>query len=261
MILDDIVEKKKKRLEENMFDFNIEKFYNTIKSTSIPSFYDAIKKDGLSIIGEIKKASPSRGIIKEDFNPEKIAFCYEKCVDAVSVLTENDFFMGCNDYLNMAHKKISLPLLMKDFFISPMQIIEARCIGASAVLLIVSILKEKYILKDYIKLTKGIGMDALVEIHNEYELNTAIEAGADIIGINNRNLNDFSEDINTTLYLSQKVPKEVLIISESAIHTSDDIKTIKSCGVNGVLVGESFMKSENIELKAREFKNAYERQD
>ena len=150
---------------------------------------------------------------------------------------------------------------MKDFFISPMQIIEARCIGASAVLLIVSILKEKYILKDYIKLTKGIGMDALVEIHNEYELNTAIEAGADIIGINNRNLNDFSEDINTTLYLSQKVPKEVLIISESAIHTSDDIKTIKSCGVNGVLVGESFMKSENIELKAREFKNAYERQD
>lgn len=258
MILDDIIEKKKLTLEENKFIFDVLSLAEKTENGKYASFYDALAKPGLSIIGEIKKASPSRGVIKEDFNHIEIAKQYEKAVEAVSVLTEEHFFMGKPEYLEEVHREIKLPLLRKDFIISPMQIFEAKELGASAVLLIAAVLNDKRVLSEFLQLVKGLKMDALVETHNEKELELALLAGAEIIGINNRNLYDFSEDINTTVRLMKLVPENVLAVSESSIHTNNDIKIIASAKVNAVLVGESFMKSGNIEKKAREFKEAYE---
>lgn len=258
MILDEIVARKKITLEESKYMFDILNITEIIESDKISSFYKAMKKDGLSIIGEVKKASPSRGVIKENFNPVETAEQYEKCVDAISVLTEEHYFQGSSKYLSDIHKKVSLPILRKDFIISPMQIFEARELGASAVLLIAAVLKEKRVLKEFISFAKGIGIDCLVETHNKEEIYLSLESGADIIGINNRNLSDFSEDINTTLMLSSIIPKDNVIISESSIHTVDDIKIIKQANADGILVGESFMKSDDIIKKAEEFKNAYE---
>lgn len=258
MILDDIVEKKKARLLKSDYKFDIENVYNAVKLNKVASFYEAIAKEGLSIIGEVKKASPSRGIIKEDFNPLDIARQYASAVDAISVLTEEDFFKGSAGYLRDIHREVKLPIIRKDFVISPMQIFEARELGASAVLLIVNILRDSRILKEYIELCSGLGMDALVEVHNSEEIEIAVLAGAKIIGINNRNLLDFSEDINTTVRLRQEIPEGILVVSESSIHTTEDIKVLKGANINGVLVGESFMRSENIIEKAKEFKTAYE---
>lgn len=258
MILDDIALKKKQTLLEKPYNFDLNRLYRNINNDNKKSFYSALSKEGLSIIGEIKKASPSRGIIKEDFNPIDIAKQYDLCVDAISVLTEEHFFLGSPDYIKDVHNTTNLPVLRKDFIISPMQIFEAAELGASAVLLIVALLDDKLILKDYISIAKGIGLDALVEVHNEKELNTAIEADADIIGINNRNLVDFSENINTTAELAEKIPNGKIIVSESSIHTAGDIRIVKSAGVHAVLAGESFMRSANISEKAKEFKMAYE---
>ncbi len=257
MILDDIVSKKKLTLWESNYNFDVKRISDCVKNNSVPDFYKALSKDGLSIIGEVKKASPSRGVIKEDFNPIEIAKQYENAVDAISVLTEENFFMGSPKYLEQISKEVSIPLLRKDFIISPLQVFEARELGASAVLLIVAVLKDKRVIKEYLNIVHGLGMYALVETHNEEELEIAINSGAKIIGINNRNLYDFSEDINTTVKLSKLVPNDVIIVSESSIHTPDDIKAIRGTGVNAVLVGESFMRCDDIIQKAEVFKNAY----
>lgn len=256
MILDDIVQKKLESLKKEPYKFDYQKLFASYRGKHIKSFRNALLSPGLSIIGEIKKASPSRGLIKPDFNPVAIAKEYDGAVDCISVLTEEDFFMGSINYLKDVHSAVSLPLLRKDFIISPLQIIEAAEAGASAVLLITAILRE-YELREFILLTRGLGLDALVEVHNETELETAIACSADIIGINNRNLNDFSEDINTTARLRRLIPDSIAVVSESAIHTTDDIKILQAADVDAVLIGESFMKSGNIRALAREFKNAY----
>jgi len=152
---------------------------------------------------------------------------------------------------------VTNPLLRKDFIISKFQIYEARVLGASCVLLITSILKDEQ-LKEYIKLAKELDMDSLVEVHTQEEVKRALQAGAQIIGINNRNLNDFSIDLNNTLKLRKLIPKEVLVVSESGIHSEEDIRFLKEAAIDGILVGESFMKSESIAKKAEEFKKAYE---
>lgn len=257
MILDEIVAKKKETLASGKATFDLKRLIEILKEVKIASFKDAIAKPGLSIIGEIKKASPSRGLIKPDFNPIALAKEYEWAVDAISVLTEEHFFQGSPDYLKQVHETVLLPVLRKDFIISPLQIFEARELGASAVLLIAAIL-EKNILRDYLQITHGLGMDAIVEVHNEKELETALCVKADIIGINNRNLVDFTEDIQTTVKLRKHIPEEILVISESSIHTGEDIQILKKANINGILVGESFMKSGEIRLKAREFRDAYD---
>ncbi len=257
MILDDIVAKKKVTLLNSNYKFNLDNLYSAAKNIETASFYDALAKDGLSIIGEVKKASPSRGLIKPDFNPVALAKDYAVAVDAVSVLTEKDFFMGDSQYLQDIHKEVKLPLLCKDFIISPMQIFQARELGASAVLLIVAVLKEVRVLREMLDIAKGIGLDALIETHSAEEIQIALEAGGDIIGINNRNLHDFTEDIYTTVRLRELVPKDKIVVSESSIHTGEDIKILKTADVNGVLVGESFMRSGNIIEKAKEFRDAY----
>lgn len=257
MILDKIVKRKKERIKELGKNYTVEFFKEKIDSEKkIPSFYQAMKKDGLSIIGEVKKASPSKGIIREDFNPVEIGKTYNTVVDAMSVLTEEDFFMGSPDYLKEIAKNVSIPLLRKDFIINPIQIYEARYLGASCILLIVAILElEK--LKEFISLAKSLGMDALVETHTEEEVKIALKAGADIIGINNRNLKDFTIDLNTTIKLSKLIPNDKVIIGESGISTVEDIKALKEANINGILVGESFMRTDSIERKASEFKQAY----
>lgn len=257
MILDKIVNKKKERLKEKNF-LSKEEYIKIIEDIPKPtSFYEALKKPGLSIIGEVKKASPSKGVIKKDFDPIAIAKQYEKAVDAISVLTEEDFFMGKIEYLKEIKKVSSRPLLRKDFLIDENEIYEARVNGASCILLITSILDENT-LKKFINTAKSIGMDALVEVHTKCEVYTAINAGASIIGINNRNLKDFSIDLNTTLNLKKFIPKDILVVSESGIQSKEDIEFLKKGDVHGILVGESFMICEDILKKSKELKKAYE---
>jgi len=261
MILDSIVQKKKETLLQQSISYKKEEYLEAIGRMPKPqSFYRAIKKPGLSIIGEIKKASPSKGMIKEDFNPIEIARTYEKAVDAISVLTEEHFFIGRTEYLQQVHDAVSLPILRKDFILEEVQIYEGRRLGASSILLIASILdKEK--LQEFIQIIHSLDMDALVEVHGEEEVTKAIEAGAKIIGVNNRNLNDFSVDLHTTLRLRRYIPEDILLISESGIHSKEDIQFLWKAGIDGILVGESFMRTNNILEKAKEFRMAYGDQD
>lgn len=223
--------------------------------TRTPSFKAAISIPGLSIIGEIKKASPSRGLIDPVFDYLKVAEEYQGCVDAVSVLTEEDYFLGKPEYLTRVCENITLPILRKDFIIDSYQIFESRVIGASAVLLITALL-DSVKLRNFIELTDALGMDSLVEVHDETELYRALRAGADIIGINNRNLEDFSVDIRNTAKLRALIPDDVLCISESGIKTGEDAAYIRSLEVDGILVGESFMTSSNKKALAEDFRNA-----
>ena len=205
-----------------------------------------MSKKELSFICEVKKASPSKSIISEDFPYIEIAENYEKYgADAVSVLTEPEFFKGDNRYLTEISEKIKLPLLRKDFIIDEYQIYEAKVIGASAVLLICSILNEKR-LSEYLKLAHSLGLSALVEVHNEDEVQKALASGAEIIGVNNRNLNDFSVDLKTSEKLRKHIPDDKIFVSESGIHKAEDIKAVREYGADAVLIGEAFMKSDNI---------------
>lgn len=257
-ILEKIIEKKKARLAARSYKPDISRLYKLLENDNRASFYEAIKKPGLSIIGEIKKASPSRGLIKPDFDPVSLAREYEPCVEAISVLTEEDFFLGSGEYLRQVHNTVPLPLIRKDFVISHNQILEAAELGASAILLIAALLKEPRVIGEFLDLAHSVGIDCLVEVHNEEELNAALESGARIIGVNNRNLHDFTEDIYTTVRLKELIPSDRLVVGESSIHTAEDIKILAKAGVDGVLVGESFMRSGSIAEKAKEFRDAYD---
>ncbi|HHW68284.1 MAG: indole-3-glycerol phosphate synthase [Epulopiscium sp.] len=258
MILDRIVEQKKETLKELKKTINIPLLEDVIKHTKTPpSFYQAMAKPGLSIIGEIKKASPSKGVIKEDFNPKALAKEYETCVDAVSVLTEEKFFLGDARFLKEIHEEIDLPLLRKDFIIDPIQIYEARALGASCVLLIVAILEDSQ-LRELVNISHSLYMDTLIEVHDEHELARALKTNGEIIGINNRNLKDFSIDLQTTINLRKEIPEDKIVISESGIFDKGDIFKLKKSNIHGILVGESFMRSENIRQKAEEFRKAYD---
>ncbi|HHX60746.1 MAG TPA: indole-3-glycerol phosphate synthase TrpC [Epulopiscium sp.] len=236
---------------------NLEKPIKT-RNTTRKSFYEAISKPGLSIIGEIKKASPSKGIIKEDFDPVKLALSYDNHVEAISVLTEESFFQGSLDYLHDVHHKVELPLLCKDFIISQIQIDMAYALGASCILLIAAILTKNQ-LQDYLLYAQNLGMDALVEVHTEEELYQVLQTDAKIIGINNRNLKNFVTDLNTTISLSKMIPSTHLIVSESGIYTGEDIHYISSqANINAVLVGESFMRASNVAAHAKELKDGYQ---
>ena len=215
---------------------------------------EQLKKDGISFICEVKKASPSKGIIAEHFPYEKIAAEYEEAgADAVSVLTEPEFFKGSDEYLTNIRKRISLPILRKDFTIDPYQIYEARHIGADAVLLICALLDEASV-REYISIADSLGLSAIVEAHDEAEVKIALSANARIIGVNNRDLRDFTVDVSNSLRLRKLVPKDVLFISESGIKTRDDIARLEDAGVNAVLIGETFMRSDNKREMLRELK-------
>ncbi len=255
--LSEIVTKKRQRLEER--GLNYDDLAKRIEfSIDRPSFKEALQQEGLSIIGEIKKASPSKGLIREDFHPLDLAKAYEESVEAISVLTEESYFLGSDIYLEEVSQNVSLPTLCKDFIIDPMQIMNAKALGASAVLLIVNILTDTE-LKNFLRLTKDLGMDALVETHTREEIDRAVIAGGEIIGINNRNLTTFETSIDVTLKLAKYVPDECVLISESGILSSLEVEVLSYVNIDGILVGESFMRSANIQQSAKELKDAYRR--
>lgn len=209
------------------------------------------QKQSPAIIAEVKKASPSKGVIRADFDPVAIARSYESGgATCLSVLTDSDFFQGSFDYLAQIRKAVELPLLCKEFIIYPYQIYKARMAGADAILLIAAILSDKD-LNYFVKIARVLGLDALVETHTveEFERVLKIE-GVALIGINNRNLEDFSVSLSTTeeimaAYGEQLQQKEILVVSESGVHTSDDVKTVTAAGAQAILVGESLVKQDN----------------
>lgn len=255
MILDKIVEKTKERYSDKLDKIEDIKKLAAKRAILNPNFfYDAIGKNGISFICELKKASPSKGIIKEDFNYLDIAKEYNKCADIISCLTEPFFFLGSDEYLTNVKMNVNIPVLRKDFILYEYQIYEAKAIGADAILLIVAIL-DKDTLKKYIDIAHSIGLGVLVEAHDEKELEIAISCGAKVVGVNNRNLKDFTIDMNNSINLRNKAPKDVLFVSESGIKTRNDIKKLEENNVNAVLIGETLMRSNDIINEIRKLKN------
>lgn len=249
MILDQIVEHTRLRLEILKAHNSLDALKAAAKKfqTYIPfTFENALKTKDIAFICEVKKASPSKGVIAEQFPYVEIAQEYEKAgANAISVLTEPHFFMGRDEYLKEIKKVVNIPVLRKDFIIDPYQIYEAQLIGADAVLLICSLLDTRH-LKEYIKVADSLGLSCLVEAHDEVELYSALEAGARIIGVNNRDLKTFEVDINTSAKLRKLVPKDKIFVSESGIKTHEDICLLRHNGTNAVLIGETLMRSGNI---------------
>ena len=218
------------------------------------AFEAALRCKGISFICECKQASPSKGVIAPEFPYLQIAKDYEAAgADCISVLTEPKWFLGSNDYLREIASSVSIPCLRKDFTVDEYMIYEAKTLGASAVLLIVSILSETQ-LREYINICGELGLSALVEVHDEAEAITAINAGAGIIGVNNRNLKDFSVDTENSRRLRNLIPRDILFVSESGVKTADDVKALREIGADAVLVGETLMKAENKYDKLKELR-------
>lgn len=210
------------------------------------AFRQALTGPGLHFITEVKKASPSKGLIAPHFPYVEIAQAYEAAgASALSVLTEPQFFLGSNAYLTAIKKVVNLPVLRKDFILEPYQIYEAKVIGADAILLICALLSPVQ-LQSYQALAEELGLSCLVEAHDQQEVEKALQAKASIIGVNNRNLHDFTVDINNSIALRRLVPPEIIFIAESGIKTRADIAVLEQAGVNGVLMGETLMRSRNV---------------
>lgn len=243
-ILDRIVAKKveriQARMEHRMMEELAEKAFASFPVTR--NFARAIKGQGITIIAEVKKASPSKGIIAPDFHPADQALAYERGgAAAISVLTEQDFFLGSDYHLTDVTNQVSLPVLRKDFTIDPSQIYEARILGASAILLIAALLPDKTI-DSYMQLADDLGLSVLLEIHTMDELIRALDLSAPIIGINNRDLHTFHVDLSVTERLAPMIPAGRTIVSESGIHTASDLSRCYRSGVQSVLIGESLMR-------------------
>jgi len=205
-----------------------------------------------AVIAEIKKASPSKGVMREDFHPAQIAVSYrEGGACCLSVLTDQDFFQGCDAYLQQARSACDLPVLRKDFTVDPYQVIEARAIGADAVLLIVAALADEQ-MRELTQTATEVGLDVLVEVHDRAELERALELPTRLIGINNRDLHSFETRLETTLNLLPFIPADRLVITESGIHTLDDVALMRASRVQAFLVGEAFMRAEEPGEKLRE---------
>lgn len=253
--LEDIIKRKRETLANQPYDKV--KLIEIIKQLpKRPSFYNALAIEGLAIIGEVKKASPSKGLIKADFHPLELAKIYEGCVDAISVLTEEHYFLGHDDYLREISQKVAVPTLCKDFIIDPIQIYNAKALGASCILLIVAVLSDEE-LKSLMALAHDLDLDVLVETHTEEEVERALKTEARIIGVNNRNLKTFETFLETTLRLSKMIPSDRLLISESGISNTSDIQVLRQANIQGILVGESFMLAEDMVGLANSYKKAF----
>lgn len=255
MILDEIaaktrerIEKRKQKIAPETIKAQAEKIAEKEKQQgkfTFP-FEQALKKNGISFICEVKKASPSKGVIAEDFRPVETAIAYEDAgAAAISCLTEEHYFKGGSKYFADIRAKVDIPMLRKDFIFDEYQIYEAKVLGADAVLLIAAILSEEKI-KEFYDLAQSLDLDCLVEVHNEEELKKVVACGCDIIGINNRNLKTFDVDLNTTSKLAPLIPYEAVLVSESGMKDENDMKNVKEQGADAVLIGETFMRSDNI---------------
>lgn len=208
-------------------------------------FEKQLSRPGMNFICELKKASPSKGLIVSDFPYLEIAKAYEAAgAAAISVLTEPEYFLGSDDYLREIAAQVNVPCLRKDFILDAYQIYEAKLLKASAVLLICALL-DGQTLKHYIKLCDSLGLSALVEVHDEGQMCSAIEAGARIIGVNNRNLHDFTVDIRNSTALRALAPPDIIFVAESGIKAAQDVAALRNNSINAVLIGETLMKAEN----------------
>ncbi|RVU83988.1 indole-3-glycerol phosphate synthase TrpC [Leucothrix sargassi] len=210
----------------------------------VAAMREKLANDESAIIAEVKKASPSKGVIREHFVPSEIAKSYEDGGAAcLSVLTDNEFFQGCTDYLIEARAACNLPVIRKDFIIDTYQIYEARAMGADCILLIVAALNTQELTSFY-DLAKSLGMDVLIEVHDAEELAIALPLGAELVGINNRDLRTFDTSLYTTIDLLDSIPDDRIVVTESGIHTAEDIKLMRDNKVNSFLVGEAFMRAD-----------------
>ncbi len=254
MILDKIIEEKKKEVEQAKSKVSLNELIKKVSSVAEPrAFKETISKSGkIKLIAEIKKVSPSKGVFREDFEPVEIAKAYEAAgASCLSILTDKKFFQGDIAYLKAVREAVKLPILRKDFIIDKYQIYESLCAGADSILLIAQVLSDAQ-LREFSSICAELKLDALCEVHNEEDLDKALKADCAVIGINNRNLQTFEEDLGVTARLIKKVPKDKIIVSESAIKTAKDVMYLHSLGVSAVLIGEAFMRSDDIEAKVKE---------
>jgi len=254
MILDKIIETKKSEVEQLKRQTTISTLEKTIAQLEpCRDFRQAISGDTCAIIAEVKCASPSRGRLIADFDPVRIAGVYEENgAAAISVLTDEKYFAGHKNYLTQIRQHVGLPILRKDFIIDPLQIYETRAIGADAVLLIVHVLMEK--LAQFIAAAENVGLSALVEVHTKAELDLALAADAEIIGINNRNLDTFVTDIDTSRKLRARIPEGKIVVAESGIMTRADIESLMQANIDTFLIGEALLTAPDIGEKLRAFK-------
>ena len=255
-ILEQLAEHAKSRVESAKRDISLEELKE--RALTLPhgdfSFEKALKKDDIAFICECKKASPSKGVIAADFPYLQIAREYEAAgADCISVLTEPKWFLGSDDYLKEIAATVKIPCLRKDFTVDEYMIYEAKCLGAAAVLLICAILGEDQI-KEYIKICDALGLSALVEAHDEAEVKTALKCGARIIGVNNRNLKDFSVDTENSRRLRTLIPKDVIFVSESGVKTPQDVQLLREAGADAVLIGETLMRAADKRQKLNELR-------
>lgn len=253
MILDEIVAHKHTEVAAQKSRVPLTQLEEDIAALpACRDFRSALRQDGISLIAEIKRASPSKGTMLPKVEAVELAALYESCgARALSVLTDNRYFKGSLNDLVSAHRHVRIPCLRKEFIIDPYQIYEARAARADAILLIVRILDDAQ-LRDYHRLAKQLGMAVLVETHTETEIDRAMEAGAHIIGINNRDLDTLEVDVSRSMTLRKRVPGGYTLVSESGIYTREHVKMLESGGIDAILVGESLLTSRNIEAKIGE---------
>ncbi len=253
-MLSRIIEEKRRVVDEAKRVKPEADLIKEIRSLSVRSSFkkNISRPHHMNLIAEIKKASPSKGILRGDFNPVKIAITYQaNGASAISVITDERFFEGKLDYISKVRPNVSIPILRKDFFIDEYQIYETVASGAEAILLIPEILSYAEMSKFY-NLATELGLDCLVEVHNEEDIEKALAIGASIIGINNRDLHTFKVDLGVTQRLIRLIPQNKVIVSESGIKSYEDIMSLKSLGINAVLVGEAFMEADDIAAKMKE---------
>lgn len=255
MILDDIIFNKRQEVTSLKVLFSGKDPKKLTRGIPKPrDFLKAFKKGKFSLIAELKKASPSAGIIRQEFEPVTLAKTYEESgAAALSVLTDQKFFQGKIENIKFAKESTTIPVLRKDFIIDECQILESRLAGADALLLIARVLSDAE-LAELLRLTESLGMQALVEVHNAEEVERILKTSARVIGINNRDLDTFQVDLKNTIGLVKKFPelKERIVIAESGIETCKDVEALKKAGVDGVLIGETLLRSKNIPAKIKE---------
>ena len=260
-ILDQLADHARKRVMAEMEENSLDTMRELAMSKSsaagdLFAFEQALRKEDVSFICECKKASPSKGLIAPNFPYLEIAKEYEAAgADCISVLTEPKWFLGNDEFLKEIAEAVSIPCLRKDFTVDEYQIYQAKVLGASAVLLICSILTEDQ-MKDYIRICDNLGLSALVEVHDEQEVQTALNTGARIIGVNNRNLKDFSVDTDNSCRLRELIPPNVLFVSESGVRTAENVSALRKIGADAVLIGETLMRASDKRANLAELRGA-----
>jgi len=257
MMLEILADKARQRVRQKQSRVSLVQVARAAREAAKPAnfpFERALRQPGINFICELKKASPSRGIIAADFPYRQIAQDYEQAgAAAISVLTEPEYFLGRDEYLADISRSVQLPLLRKDFTVSEYQLYEARLLGAAAVLLICALL-EPAAIREYLKICDELGLSALVEVHDPYDIDKALGAGARLIGVNNRNLKDFTIDLNNSVQLRRLVPADIIFVAESGIRNSADVRLLQENQVNGILIGEALMLTLDKRAKLQELR-------